>query len=588
VDKQLTAVLRNANEDTLIALANKGIYKRAVKDSENAAADFTEHETTVVVSLGGEKCVITVPLEESNCSCPSRTVCRHIITAILLLKKRLPDGQASDEDTVSPEPEKPAEIPETIKEKPVIAEQPDKPSEAELQKIRRSAEMCMGLICGVLTHGLVRIPETAAEDFELAAVRCHAVKMAECERLMRSLGGRIADCAARRASFNSRLFTRRLIGTAEHLEYIMKEDIVFDDLGTFRSAYKNIEGSLELLPVGQRTISGGEYTGEVYYFVNNDPDAEDRFLTFSDIRPSFYETGKKHRPEACPWGLSLPLRTVMKKRLTLFGAKVCEGRLSASKDTVVEANSPAGLDCPTIHRLMVTDFREVALRLAECTSDRETDRLFFIYPKRLVRYGFDENKQKLVMTFEDSRGCTVDCEVKYRIETKSFIEQLERICKVITSSSGRVYTLLVTAYIEEGRLHFFPIEVYDFIKPSDMHTFEFPQETELLAEDGAYAEEMERHISRVGDMLVNMVLTGMQTEHNCGALIADSRSLGMEGLAELISEMSAAADSCRHSVTDNSRTVLDRMRRLNRYIIAAEERIGIVSALSILEKNNTV
>lgn len=586
MDDKLAAAIYTAYEDSLTALANKGIYKRAVKDAENVQADITETENAAEVTVGGEKCVITAPLGDSTCTCPSRTVCRHIITAILLLKTRLPDDAAFTEKSITAEPDKAEEVPEKNDNKSAKAEKTVKLTKAELEKIRSCAEMCIGLICGVLTHGLVRIPETAAEDFELAAVRCHGAKMAECERMMRFLSGRLADNAARRASFDSRLFTDRLLKTAEHIEHILKDEITPDDLGSFRSVYENVEGSLEILPVGQRTVSGGEYAGEVYYFVNNAPDAVQRFFTFSDLRPTFYETGKKRIAAASPWGLSVPLRSMMKQCMTLTGAKVCEGKLSASKDTMVAAHSPAQLNCKLIHKLMVTDFREIILRLAECKTDIETDRLFFIYPKRMVRYGFDKSSQKLIITFEDRRGCTAECTVKYRSETKSFIEQLERICKSMAGSSGKAYTLLVTAYIEGGRLRFFPVEVYDFIVPTELHSLELPQEAELLAEDGAYAENIERHISSVRDMLTYIVRTGLQSEHDCTSLISESRSLGMEGLAGLLSEMADSAENCRHSLTDGSREVLDKMRKLYRYINAAQERTDMVSALSELEKTS--
>jgi len=85
-------------------------------------------------------------------------------------------------------------------------------------------------------------------------------------------------------------------------------------------------------------------------------------------------------------------------------------------------------------------------------------------------------------------------------------------------------------------------------------------------------------------MLVRIVRTGLQSEHDCKAVIAESKRMGMEGLAELISELAAAADNFRHSIKDSSRRVLDNMIKLNRYIIAAEERTGSVSALSKLYK----
>ena len=588
MDKQFAAALCNADEESLTAIANKGIYKRAVKDSENAEAEITEHDTSAEVTFSDVKCVITVPLENSSCTCPSRTICRHIITAILLLKKQLPDEDVTDEEIVPHETEMPEKAPE--KQESISEKADEKPEKSrsgltknDIEKIHSSAGMCMGLICGVLTHGLVRIPETAAEDFELAAVRCHGTEMAECERLMRGLGGRLADHASRRASFDIVSFTDRLLRTAEHLESIMKDEITSDDLGSFRNVYENVEGRLELLPIGQRTIAGGEYEGEVYYFLNNDIDAKQRFLTFSDIRPTFYETAVKRRMAACPWGLEVPLSSMMKQRMTLVGAKVCDGKLSASKDTIVAAYSPAMLNCSLVHSLMVTDFREIVLRLGESASERETDKLFFIYPKRMVRYGFDKNEQRLDITFEDQNGRIADCSVKYRSESKNFIEQLETICKKMKAVPQKAYTMLVTAYIENGRLHFFPIEIYDFINPVDLHKFEFPQEAEQALEEAGLAEDIGRHISNVRGVLTKIVQTGLQSEHDLRGIIDESRRFGMNGLAGLITEIADTAENCRHSFTDGSQKVLEAMCRLNRYITAAEERISVLSALSGLD-----
>ena len=588
MDNQLAAALRSADEERLTALANKGIYKRAVKDAEKEEAAFTEYDTSVEVETGGEKCVITVPLEQSRCSCPSRTVCRHIITAILLLKRQLPDSEEAVEEKTQPEDPENAEVPERTDEKPEKSKPPAELTERELEKVRRCAKMCNGLLCGIITHGLVRIPETAAEDFELAAVRCHGTGMAECERLVRGLGGRIADCVSRRASFDIRSFTDRMLETAEHIGGLMRDDAAPDDLGSFRSVYENVEGYLELLPVGQRTIAGGEFEGDVFYFVNTAHDAKQRFLTFSDIRPTFYETGRSRRMEVRPWGLGTSLRSMMKQRMTLSGAKVCNGKLSASKETIVAAHSAAVLDCSFIHSLMVTDFREIVLRLSERSSERETDRLFFIYPKRMVRYGFDKNEQKLIITFEDMRGCSADCVVKYSSESKKYIEQLERICKKMADPSKRVYTLLVTAYIENGRLYFFPIDVYDFINPLAVHEFEMPPEAEKYAEEGIYAQEINRHIGNVRGLLTSIVQSDLQSELDCSELIAESRRAGMEGLAQLIGETADAAENCRHSLTDGSYQVLEAMRRLNRYIKAAEERTSFISALSELEKTKYI
>ena len=589
LENQLLAeALRGAGEAELTALANKGLYKRAVKDAENAALDFTELDGTALVIVGGEKCVITQPLSASKCSCPSRTICRHILTAILLLQKTLPEKpqsegvQPPDTPTVT-EPTAPGtSLPE---KSPEPSEAPQALSAAECEKIHACAEMCRELICGVLSHGLVRVSESAAEDFELAAVRCHAAKMAECERLMRGLGGRIADCAARRASFDSRIFTDRLLETADCLD-TLSDDLTPDALGSFRGKYEPIEGSLDIIPVGQRTMTGGGHEGDIFYFVTADRNAERRFLTFSDLRPTYYENVRRRQPAAAPWGLGAPLKNMMKQRMTLSGAKVRGGRLSASKDTVVTALSGAVLDSPLIHSMMVTDLREIIVTLAERASDDETDRLFFIYPKRLADYGFDRHTQRLIMTFEDDRGCTAKCVVKYRAETKGFIELLERRCARMKEARSRTFSLLVSAYIDEGELRLFPIEVYDFIMPIELHGFELPQKYDLTEYDADSAEELLCHISRTREMMTGIVRTGLQAEIKCNDLITECGKLGMSGLAELTKELVSAAESCRHSMKDNSRDVLRPMQRLKMYLDLAEKKLEITSALAKLQANN--
>lgn len=94
--QELQSAISVTDDDYLVALANKGILKRSYKDLETAeiSAEYTDSAAEVTVS--GEKCTITVPLAESKCTCPSRNICRHIITSILWLKNNLSDNITSD------------------------------------------------------------------------------------------------------------------------------------------------------------------------------------------------------------------------------------------------------------------------------------------------------------------------------------------------------------------------------------------------------------------------------------------------------------------------------------------------------------
>ena len=93
------------DEDYLVGISNKGIVKRAYKDLEAvdsearaaaAALDWSARELTV--AAGGETVTIRFPLGESQCSCPSRSICRHVVMAILLARQAAADGKDGTEN----------------------------------------------------------------------------------------------------------------------------------------------------------------------------------------------------------------------------------------------------------------------------------------------------------------------------------------------------------------------------------------------------------------------------------------------------------------------------------------------------------
>ena len=92
--EQLRAVLRQVDDDYLTGLSNKGIVKRAYKDLAEESPGMEWQEETAQVTLKSETCLIKNPLGESTCSCPSSGICRHVVTAILWLKKEMEqDGE---------------------------------------------------------------------------------------------------------------------------------------------------------------------------------------------------------------------------------------------------------------------------------------------------------------------------------------------------------------------------------------------------------------------------------------------------------------------------------------------------------------
>lgn len=92
--------LAGVDEDYLVGISNKGIVKRAYKDLEaagseaQAAAGLDWNAPELTVAAGGETVTIRLPLGESRCSCPSRSICRHVIMGILLAQQAAAGGDS--------------------------------------------------------------------------------------------------------------------------------------------------------------------------------------------------------------------------------------------------------------------------------------------------------------------------------------------------------------------------------------------------------------------------------------------------------------------------------------------------------------
>ena len=95
--------LAEVDDDYLVGLSNKGIVKRAYKDKGEVAAAVQSMGEEASVKVGEETVTVRYPLAESKCSCPSRSMCRHVVQAILVLKESClskeatRDGAAGDE-----------------------------------------------------------------------------------------------------------------------------------------------------------------------------------------------------------------------------------------------------------------------------------------------------------------------------------------------------------------------------------------------------------------------------------------------------------------------------------------------------------
>lgn len=577
---KIKKALIQADENFLVSLANKGIYKRACKDTDGMMLISREDGEDVIVEISGETVTVKSQLSECSCTCVSRTVCRHIVGAILLLKNNLTEEDMADfyfmeNEKSEPEPEK---IPETDVQS--VENDEKSLSAVEISRINECAVHCLDMIGDVLKRGLVRIPETVPDNMEIQAVRCHALRMADAERAVRELGTRIGECLARRASFSTAVFLQKMCSTVTMLENLCSDDINSDVLGTFRQDYSNYSGYLTLIPVGQRTVSGGDYEGEIYYFLN--PDAEGTsFLSVSDIRPTFYDSTSKGRriSKISPWEMTSTLDKMMKSKLVLANAKISDGRISTSQETIIAMNSACNLDCEEVRNRIYCDFRQAIIELHEKNPQNELDRMILIHPEKCVSSGFDKHTQQYTLVIEDGTGFQASVRVQYRAETKELLELVESIGEKMMNNHATDYTILAVARIEKSELVLFPVEIYNFIAPPEYDEYWIPDEYETGKENVGYCNIISELLDEIQADIELMIQCGMQSgispepENKC-------LNYGLDGLNRLLCGFRQSLESYRHNPQADIKEILHKMTELMHYISTAKKRFEIILTLN--------
>lgn len=86
IPESIRAALVAADDDYLVGLSNKGTVNRAKKDLAGLTPTAEAAGEMVVVTMGEETVMLVSPLGGSMCSCPSDSICRHRIGAMLWLR----------------------------------------------------------------------------------------------------------------------------------------------------------------------------------------------------------------------------------------------------------------------------------------------------------------------------------------------------------------------------------------------------------------------------------------------------------------------------------------------------------------------
>lgn len=667
--------LVNADDDHLVALSNKGILKRAYKDLESADISAEYSDEAAVVSVSGETCTITADLGESKCTCPSRSVCRHIVTAILWLRDNSPDAQHDDAPEKKTEsrfsdqlysalsgmtlPElqklmkktyytlfvmkaKNGKLPEAEelaadensvvmvslpddnikvrlmmplensvctchskslcrhKAAAILAWQIKKGlldlsqlsqfkesfSEIDEEQVCDTAYEAKAFLSKLLSEGLVRAAEDIPETAEMFAVMCHNARMADSERQLREISGRLSGYISHSPSFK-----------AEHLfSRIMEAMILFDKIisssdehelrryiGEFKSTYV-AENDLEILPIASREFSSPSgYEGKIFYFVNKTSPERYRFLTYSDVRPVFYQTtGKRNVRTYAPWNLSFGINELLKYELRLYSPKLSGNKLSSSNDTKADIISAAKLDCPCVRELVYTDFQRMAIEVfsdASVSDNDESERLVLLSPRRCISSRSDEITQSHTIEIEDKNGKVIHIKAYYKPENAAFFRSFSNVGDIMMKSPEKRFTVFGSLYIEEsGRFCVYPIAVFDSIAVNGADEKEEPIKTR------DYSMFYE-HFTDVNKALCDIIQCGINSydlyerikDHS-----AESGKMGLLILSEKLDLLYRKLLERNHALSFDNSGITALLTELYTYISAGLEHIRLSKAISLL------
>src|SRR4051794_30884718 len=88
------SAIRALDDDTLAALASKGLLRRAQKDLEREAPRVVANAADrTVLEFAGEGVTVTIPAtgaRAATCTCPAEGICRHILGGLLYLRDQAP------------------------------------------------------------------------------------------------------------------------------------------------------------------------------------------------------------------------------------------------------------------------------------------------------------------------------------------------------------------------------------------------------------------------------------------------------------------------------------------------------------------
>lgn len=508
-------VLSSIDETYLIAMSNKGTYKRATKDlaavsnvkmdvEENAAQIQFDDEITVT---------FTGDIRSYSCTCDARSICKHVIMALLEAKKMY---EGEEETKVDFSPLLNVDVRSIVSEK-VWAEmmfretfQPKFVLEEEAALIASfpeenitvrflTAESVNDAICtcradGICRHkaeavywyqkekgilhetkqmnpliiapeklfpfkemieqvvhfGLTRLTENTINEIEQLSVKARSLKLVKLENLFRKLATDIRLYRMKHASFQMASYRQTLSAIYEHIVLLERHRL---QESPYRSEYYEIPPLILYAfgASGWQTKSG--YVGVTYYFYNQE---QEKWMTYTQSRPMFYE-GMSTTPEIlhekqAPWGIAGKGYELSRSFFRLKQAKLnADFQLSSSSQTAGETDGKTNV--AEWQSLFLTSWEELLEKVKQIETNKQG--IFCIEAAEIGEWLLQEKEQKWIVPLIDKTGKILQMQMMKRPEN----ERMIRLVKMYMGSLN-VKRMLVHSYQESTKLVVTPVILY--------------------------------------------------------------------------------------------------------------------------------
>ena len=510
-------VLSSIDETYLIAMSNKGTYKRAMKDlavvknikidlEEDIAQIHLDDETTVT---------FTGDIRSYSCTCEARSICKHVMMALLEAKKMYEGEENIKVDfsallnvdvrnIVSEKMWAEMIFRKTFHQKIVLEEEGALIVSFPVESITvrfLTAESVADAICtckteGICRHkveaiywyqkergishetkqvqcliiesdklsifkemieqivhlGLTRLTEKTIYEIEQLSVKARSLKLAKLENLFRKLGTDIRLYRMKHASFQMASYRQTLSAIYEYIMLLEKHRL---QESPYRSEYYEVPPlTLHAFgAAGWQTKSG--YVGVTYYFYNRE---QEKWITYTQSRPMFYEgsniTSEDLHEQQVPWGIAGKGNELSRSCLWLKHAKLnVDFQLSSSSQTVGEAGGKTNVT--EWQSLFITTWEELLKKVKANRLETSKQGVFCIEFTEMEEWKFQKKEQKWIIPLIDKKGEILQLQMMKQPENEWTI----RLVKIYLDSL-HVKRMLVHPYQEGTKLVVTPIILY--------------------------------------------------------------------------------------------------------------------------------